>query len=78
MACSVLTDKQTNRQTNRQTNKKAKTEAALSGLSEFLASAHHQGAVQNMRRINKTNNDNKTKTKTRGSYNDYVNGRKNG
>ena len=42
MTCSVLTD----RQTDRQTNKKAKTEAALSGLSEFLTSAHHQGAVQ--------------------------------
>ena len=42
VTCSVLTDKQT----NRQTNKKAKTEAALSGLSEFLTSAHHQGAVQ--------------------------------
>ena len=42
MVCSLVTD----RQTDRQTDKKAKTEAALSGLSEFLTSAHHQGAVQ--------------------------------
>ena len=40
VACSVL------KQMYRQTNKKAKTEAALSGLSELLALAHHQGAVQ--------------------------------
>ena len=42
MVCSLVTD----RQTHTQTDKKAKTEAALSGLSEFLTSAHHQGAVQ--------------------------------
>ena len=31
------------------TDKKAKTEEALSGLSEFLPSAHHQGAVQKIK-----------------------------
>ena len=36
----------TDRQTDRQTDKKAKTEAAISGLSELLNSAHHQGVVQ--------------------------------
>ena len=41
MVCSLVTDRQTDRQT-----KKAKAKAALSGLSEFLTSAHHQGAVQ--------------------------------
>ena len=38
VTCSLLTD--------RQTNRKAKTEAALSRLSEFLPSAHDQGADQ--------------------------------
>ena len=40
VACSLVADTQTH------TDKKAKTKAALSGLSEFLTSAHHQGAVQ--------------------------------
>ena len=48
MVCSLVTDRQTHRQTDTQTDKKAKTEAALSGLSEFLTSAHHQGAVQQL------------------------------
>ena len=39
---SLVTDTQTGTQTDR----KAKTKAALSGISEFLTSAHHQGAVQ--------------------------------
>jgi len=45
-ALQVFINLVTDRQTDTQTDKKAKTEAALSGLSEFLTSAHHQGAVQ--------------------------------
>ena len=43
MTCSLLTDTQKDRQTNRQ---KSKDRGSPSGLSEFLTSAHHQGAVQ--------------------------------
>ena len=37
-----------NKHTYRQTDTKAKKEEALSGLSEFLPSAHDQGAVQQL------------------------------
>ena len=43
MTCSLLTDTQKDRQTDRQ---KSKDGGSPSGLSEFLTSAHHQGAVQ--------------------------------